>query len=70
MNEWMNEWMNECLMTPKHEKQIGYRVSEKGKCMKWLLYVMSTHMIYEMHLYYISDKKEMFKYNNLYYNNL
>ena len=30
-NEWMNEWMNECLMTPQHEKQIGYWVSEKGK---------------------------------------
>ena len=28
--------MNECLMTPQHEKQIGYWVSEKGKCMKWL----------------------------------
>ena len=27
--------MNECLMTPQHEKQIGYWVSEKGKCMKW-----------------------------------
>ena len=22
--------MNECLMTPQHEKQIGYWVSEKG----------------------------------------
>ena len=32
----MNEWMNECLTTPQHEKQIGYWVSEKGKCMKWL----------------------------------
>ena len=31
-----NEWMNECLTTPQHEKQIGYWVSEKGKCMKWL----------------------------------
>ena len=28
--------MNECLTTPQHEKQIGYWVSEKGKCMKWL----------------------------------
>ena len=28
------EWMNECLTTPQHEKQIGYWVSEKGKCMK------------------------------------
>ena len=28
--------MNECLTTPKDEKQIGYWVSEKGKCMKWL----------------------------------
>ena len=26
----MNEWMNECLMTPQHENQIGYWVSEKG----------------------------------------
>ena len=34
--DWMNEWMNECLTTPQHEKQIGYWVSEKGKCMKWL----------------------------------
>ena len=32
----MNELMNECLTTPQHEKQIGYWVSEKGKCMKWL----------------------------------
>ena len=31
-----NEWMNECLTTPQHEKQIGYWVSVKGKCMKWL----------------------------------
>ena len=31
-----NEWINECLTTPQHEKQIGYWVSEKGKCMKWL----------------------------------
>ena len=30
------EWMNECLTTPQHKKQIGYWVSEKGKCMKWL----------------------------------
>ena len=28
--------MNECLTTPQHEKQIGYWVSENGKCMKWL----------------------------------
>ena len=28
--------MNECLTTPQHEKEIGYWVSEKGKCMKWL----------------------------------
>ena len=28
------KWMNECLTTPQHEKQIGYWVSEKGKCMK------------------------------------
>ena len=28
--------MNECLTTPQHEIQIGYWVSEKGKCMKWL----------------------------------
>ena len=27
--------MNECLMTPQHEKQIGYWVSEKGKCIKF-----------------------------------
>ena len=31
----VNDWMNECLTTPQHEKQIGYWVSEKGKCMKW-----------------------------------
>ena len=31
--------MNECLTTPQHEKQIGYWVSEKGKCMKWLIYI-------------------------------
>ena len=28
--------MNECLTTSQHEKQIGYWVSEKCKCMKWL----------------------------------
>ena len=28
--------MNECLTTPQHEKQIGYWVSEKGKCMEKL----------------------------------
>ena len=28
--------MNECLTIPQQEKQIGYWVSEKGKCMKWL----------------------------------
>ena len=28
--------MNECLTTPRHEKQIGYWVSKKGKRMKWL----------------------------------
>ena len=32
MCEPQHEWMNECLMTPQHEKQIGYWVSEKGKC--------------------------------------
>ena len=32
-----DEWMNECLTTPQHEKQIGYWVSEKGKCLKWVL---------------------------------
>ena len=26
--------MNEYLTTPQHEKQLGYWVSEKGKCMK------------------------------------
>ena len=29
-----HERMNECLTTPQHEKEIGYWVSEKGKCMK------------------------------------
>ena len=29
--------MNVCLTIPQHEKQIGYWVSEKGKCMKWLI---------------------------------
>ena len=24
--------MNECLTTPQHKKQIGYWLSEKGKC--------------------------------------
>ena len=33
----MHEWMNECLTTPQHEQQIGYWLSEQGKCMKWLL---------------------------------
>ena len=28
--------MNECLTTPQHENQIGYWVSEQGKCMTWL----------------------------------
>ena len=34
--------MNECLTTPQHEKQIGYWVSEKDKCMKWLYYDRET----------------------------
>ena len=29
--------MNECLTTPQHENQIGYWVSEKGKCMKCII---------------------------------
>ena len=29
--------MNECLTTPQHEKQIGYWVSEKGKCMEYIV---------------------------------
>ena len=32
--------MNECLTTLQHEKQIGYWVSEQGKCMKWLCYLI------------------------------
>ena len=32
--------MNVCLTTPQHKKQIGYWVSEKGKCMKWLYYLL------------------------------
>ena len=39
-----HEWMNECLMTPQHENQIGYWVSEKGKCMRRLLYG-GSHMV-------------------------
>ena len=45
----MNEWMNECLTTPQHEKQIGYWVSEKGKCWRkemFYLTMHSTHFIY------------------------
>ena len=39
--------MNECLTTPQHEKQIGYWVSEKGKCMKWFVeYVIINVSIY------------------------
>ena len=37
--------MNECLTTPQHEKQIGYWVSEKGKCMKWLYNKKSKNII-------------------------
>ena len=29
--------MNECLTTPQHEKQIGYWVSEKGKCIEMVI---------------------------------
>ena len=39
------EWMNECLTTPQHEKQIGYWVSEKGKCMIWLYNYKSKNII-------------------------
>ena len=29
--------MNECMFNDtQHEKQIGYWMSEQGKCMKWL----------------------------------
>ena len=37
--------MNECLTTPQHEKQIGYWVSEKGKCMKWLYHYKLKNII-------------------------
>ena len=37
--------MNECLTTPQHEKQIGYWVPEKGKCMKWLYNKKLKHII-------------------------
>ena len=37
--------MNECLTTPQHEKQIGYWVSEKGKCMKWLYHSKLKNII-------------------------
>ena len=36
--------MNECFTTPQHEKQIGYWVSEKGKCMK-LKFVLINHSV-------------------------
>ena len=50
--------MNECLTTPQHEKQIGYWVSEQGKCLKkkernvFYLTTHSTHFIYG---YMVSD---------------
>ena len=28
----LNDVMNECLTMPQHKRQIGYWVSEKGKC--------------------------------------
>ena len=37
--------MNECLTTPQHEKQIGYWVSGKGKCMKWLYHQKLKNII-------------------------
>ena len=41
----MNEWMNECLTPPQHENQIGYWVSEKGKCMKCIIIINIMIMI-------------------------
>ena len=45
------EWMNECLTTPQHENQIGYWVSEKGKCMKWLCVCVWTQFLRYEHMY-------------------
>ena len=39
--------MNECLTTHRHEKQIGYWVSEKGKCMKLLCQDSSQIQVYQ-----------------------
>ena len=36
MDDFWQSSTNECLTTPQHEKQVGYWVSGKGKCMKWL----------------------------------
>ena len=51
--------MNECLTTPQHEKQIGYWVSEKGKCMKWLYNKKLRNIINhseDVFLYYLAGR--------------
>ena len=35
------EWMNECLMTPQHEKQIGYWVSDMELELFTLIIIMT-----------------------------
>ena len=40
--------MNECLTTPQHEKQIGYWVSEEGKCMNGRYSNNAYHYIIEI----------------------
>ena len=58
--------MNDCLTTPQHEKQIGYWVSEKGKCMNsesWgrmsgSLKSDSTKNVLEVHTDHIKWKSE------------
>ena len=37
---------DECLTTPQHGKQIGYWVSQKGKCLIILLYAPSHDSTY------------------------
>ena len=50
--------MNECLMTPQHEKQIGYWVSKKGKCMKYMIiYVMVIEIFHKIINWYMKDAK-------------
>ena len=59
--------MKDCLTTPQHEKQIGYWVSEWGKCMKQdekykTLTVSNSgdSNIIDVHVVAVSQRQEVF----------